>query len=462
MQNKAMNSPDPHEPVPPSSRAPETYPAPAQAWYLVGVLMVLYVFSFIDRQILGLLVDPIKREFGVSDTQVGLLQGLTFAVFYCVLGIPAGWLVDRFSRRWIVAIGVFLWSIAATACGLAAGFWQLVAARMGVGVGEAALSPSAYSLIGDAFPRARLGRALGVYNMGIPIGSGLALILGGLVVNAVSTSDAAYVLPLVGEVRSWQMVFIVTGLPGVLLCLLMFTVRDPPRRGLLMAGGDTPRHVSMRETLRFVWDRVDFFGPFFVAVGLLSIIGYGFLGWLPTALHRRFDVPVGDVAIMNGVFTLVLNTTGIFLAGRIADALAGRGVGDAAMRVCLVIAVSNTLWGTLGPLMPTLGSAYVLLAFLACTMSAYTAMAPLAINMITPNQMRGQVAALYLLVNNLIGLGLGPTLMPLVSDYLLDDPGKVYQAMAIVTAACGALAAALYAWICPRYARLVKEAAAWN
>ena len=112
MQNKAMNSPDPHAPVPPSSRAPETYPAPAQAWYLVGVLMVLYVFSFIDRQILGLLVDPIKREFGVSDTQVGLLQGLTFAVFYCVLGIPAGWLVDRFSRRWIVAIGVFLWSIA--------------------------------------------------------------------------------------------------------------------------------------------------------------------------------------------------------------------------------------------------------------------------------------------------------------------------------------------------------------
>ena len=297
----------------PQIQAAET----SREWYLVGVLMVLYVFSFIDRQILGLLVEPIKREFGVSDTQVGLLQGLTFAVFYCTLGIPAGWLVDRFSRRWIVAIGVFLWSIAATACGLASGFWQLVAARMGVGVGEAALSPSAYSLIGDAFPRERLGRALGVYNMGIPIGSGLALILGGLVVNAVSTSDAVYVLPLLGEVRSWQMVFIVTGLPGVLLCLLMFTVREPPRRGLLMAEGERPRHVSMRETLRFVWQRFDFFGPFSIAVGLLSIIGYGFLGWLPTALHRRFDVPVGDVAIVNGVFTLVLNTAGIFLAANL-------------------------------------------------------------------------------------------------------------------------------------------------
>ena len=449
-------------PPKPEIPSPDSYPAPARAWYLVGVLMVLYVLSFIDRQILGLLVEPIKREFGVSDTQVGLLQGLTFAVFYCTLGIPAGWLVDRFSRRWIVAIGVFLWSIAATACGLATGFWQLVAARMGVGVGEAALSPSAYSLIGDAFPKERLGRALGVYNTGIPLGSGLALILGGMVVNAVSTSDAVHVLPLLGEVRSWQMVFIVTGLPGVLLCLLMFTVREPPRRGLLTAGGDVARRVTLGETLAFVWQRLDFFGPFFVAVGLLSIIGYGFLGWLPTALHRRFDVPVGDVAIVNGVFTLVLNTSGILLAGRIADTLAGRGVRDAAMRICVVIALSNTLWGTLGPLMPTLHSAYVLLACLACTMSAYTALSPLAINMVTPNQMRGQISAMYLLMSNLIGLGLGPTLMPLVSDYLLDDPTRVYQAIAIVTAGCGSLAALLYTMIRKPYARLVQEAAAWQ
>ncbi len=443
-------------------QVPGHYAATGRAWYLVGVLMVLYMFSFIDRQILGLLVEPIKREFNVSDTQVGMLQGLTFGLFYCTLGIPAGLLADRFSRRWIVAIGVFLWSIAATACGMAAGFWQLVAARMGVGVGEAALSPSAYSMIGDAFPRERLGRALGVYNMGIPIGSGLALILGGMVVNAVSASDAVHVLPVLGEVRSWQIVFIVTGLPGLLLCLLMFTVREPPRRGLLLVDGERPTPVRLRETLRFVWQRFDFFGPFSLAVGLLSIIGYGFLGWLPTALHRRFDVPVGDVAIVLGASTLVLNTAGIVLSGRIADALAARGMRDAAMRVCVVIAVSNTLWGTLGPLMPTLGSAYVLLAFLSLTMSAYTAMAPLAINMVTPNQMRGQVAALYLLMNNLIGLGLGPTLMPLVSDYLLGDPARVYQSMAIVTGVSGALAALLYARICPRYARLVQESAQWN
>ena len=450
--------------MPPKSQIPasDTYPAPTQAWYLVGVLMVLYVFSFIDRQILGLLVDPIKREFGVSDTQVGMLQGLSFVVFYCTLGIPAGWLADRLDRRWIISVGVFLWSLAATACGLAASFVQLALARTFVGVGEAALSPSAYSLIADAFPRERLGRALGVYNMGIAIGSGLALILGGLVVNAVASRQGTFLLPLLGEVRAWQLVFIVTGLPGLLLCLLMFTVREPARRGLLMKDGTRPAPVRMRETLRFVWQRREFFGPFWIAVGLLSIIGYGFLGWMPTALHRRFGVPVGDVAIVIGISTLLLNTSGIFLAGRIADALSARGFLDAAMRVCVVIAACNMLWGTLGPLMPTIGSCYVVLALLACTMSAYTVMAPLAINMVTPNQMRGQVGALYLLMSNLIGLGLGPTLMPLVSDYLLGDPSKVYLSIAIVTAVCGALAVALYAWICPRYARLVVAAQAWN
>jgi MFS family permease len=433
------------------------------AWYLVGVLMLMYVFSFIDRQILGLLVDPIKREFGVSDTQVGLLQGLTFAVFYCTLGIPMGFLADRFSRRWLVAIGVFLWSLMATACGMAGSFVQLVIARMGVGVGEATLSPAAYSMIGDSFPRERLGRALAVYNTGISVGSALALILGGLVVNAVTQDGASYTLPLLGEVRAWQIVFIVTGAPGLLLCFLIFTVREPLRRGLLrVASGAVAAPVRFAETLRFTWERRGFYLVFFVAMGLLSIIGYGYLGWLPVALNRRFGMPIGDLAIINGVFTLLLNTTGIFMAGRIADVLAARGLRDAAIRVCIFIAASNTFWGTLGLLMPTLPLTLGALAMMAFTMSAYTGLAPLAINLATPNQMRGQVAAIYLLVNNLIGLGIGPALMPFVSDHVIGDPAQVYLSMAIVTACCGSMACALFLLLRTRYARRVEEAAAWS
>lgn len=453
-----MHAPDPRR----HQALSRTYPPPGAAWYMVAVLMVMYVFSFIDRQILGLLVDPIKREFGVSDTQVGLLQGLTFAVFYCTLGIPIGWLADRFSRRWIVACGVFLWSLMATACGLAANFMQLLLARMGVGVGEAALSPSAYSMISDSFPHEKVGRALGVYNMGISIGSGLALILGGLVVNAVSTSGAVYVLPLLGEVRAWQLVFIVTGAPGLLLCLLLFTVREPLRHGLLRSSDARVEHVGFAQTLRFLGERLDFFGVLFVGIGLLSIIGYGYLGWLPVALNRRFDVPIGDIALVAGVLMLLFNASGVFLSGRIADALAARGRRDAAVLVCVFIAVSNTVFGTLTPLMPAPVFAFACFAAFNLTMSAYATLVPLAINRVTPNQMRGQVAAVYLLVNNLIGLGIGPALMPFVSDHLIGDPNMVYLSMAIVTAICGTTGALLLLFVRTRYERRIEEAAAWD
>jgi MFS family permease len=448
-------------PLRPAAEDSAAWPAPGAAWYMVGVLMLLYVLSFIDRQIIGLLVDPIKREFGVSDTQVGLLQGLTFALFYCALGIPFGWMVDRFGRRWIVAVGVFLWSLMATLCGLARTFPQLVLARMGVGVGEAALSPAAYSLIADAFPPHKLGRAFGVYNMGVAIGSGIAAVLGGLVVNAVGGGHGYYSLPLLGEVRAWQLVFIVTGAPGVLMCLLMFTVREPLRRGVLRVG-DHVQRVALRDTLAFLGARIEFFGPFFVGVGLLSIAAYGVGAWLAVAFNRKFGVPVGDVALVNGSITLVFNTFGIFMAGRLADALYSRGRRDAAVRLCLCVACSTLVWGTLAPLMPSLHGTYAVLALLSLTISAYAGLVPMAINLVTPNQMRGQASAVYLLVNNLIGLGLGPALIPFVSDHVIGDSAKVYLSMAFVTATCTSAAALIFFVLLPRYRRRLEEAAAWN
>ena len=160
--------------------------AERQGWYLVFTLLIFYIFSFIDRQIISLLVEPIKRDLQVTDTQIGLLQGLAFAIFYTLFGIPIGRLADRMNRKTIVGVGVVIWSLMATLCGLAKNFTQLFLARIGVGVGEAALSPAAYSMITDAFPREKLGRAFSVYNMGIAIGSGTAILVGGLVVAAVS------------------------------------------------------------------------------------------------------------------------------------------------------------------------------------------------------------------------------------------------------------------------------------
>src|SRR5215475_4822666 len=219
-------------------RAPESQTAESSlkyAWYVVFVLMVCYTLSFIDRQILGMLVDPIKRDFEISDTSVGLLQGLAFVAFYTIMGLPVGWLVDRYSRRTIIAVGVFFWSLMTAVCAMAGNFWALFAARTGVGVGEATLAPSAMSMTSDYFPKERLGGALSVYAMGIFIGSGLALIVGGEVVARVSGMPEVGV-PIIGQIASWRLTFLIVGLPGLLVALLVYTVREPLRRNLLRTG----------------------------------------------------------------------------------------------------------------------------------------------------------------------------------------------------------------------------------
>src|SRR5271154_1457585 len=234
------------------------YPSSFSAWYSVAVLMLMYIFSFIDRTTISLLVEPMKRDLHISDTQIGMLQGLAFALLYPFLGLPIARLSDRHSRRAIIAGGVFVWSIMATLCGLARSAVQLFMARVGVGVGEAALSPAAYSIITDSFPRSKLGGAFGVYNIGIPIGAGTALLLGGIVVGAVSHAGANYTLPLFGPVHAWQIVFIVTGAPGVVLPLLLLTFREPARRGLLRtkSAGDSRAASSkppLRDVLNYIW-----------------------------------------------------------------------------------------------------------------------------------------------------------------------------------------------------------------
>src|SRR5438552_4758611 len=184
------------------------------AWYIVGVLTFVYVFSFVDRQIFSLLVRPLRHDLHISDTQVSYLIGLGFVMFFALFGIPIGRLTDIYSRRLIIAIGLVTWSLFTSACGLAHTFPQMLLLRMGVGAGEAALSPAAYSLITDYFPRNRLATAISVYSMGIYIGGGLSFLVGGLVVHY-AAAQATWSLPLVGLVRSWQLIFFIVGLPGI-------------------------------------------------------------------------------------------------------------------------------------------------------------------------------------------------------------------------------------------------------
>ena len=327
---------------PPAGIDSASYPSPFAAWYSVAVLMVMYIFSFIDRTTISLLVEPMKRDLHISDTQVGMLNGMAFALLYTLLALPIARLSDRRSRRGIIAAGVFVWSIMATLCGLARTAIELFIARVGVGVGEAALSPAAYSMITDSFPRPRLGRAFSVYTVGITIGAGLAFLVGGMVVAAVSHAGATFTVPLLGEVRAWQMVFIVTGAPGVVLPLLLLTLREPKRRGLMRTAGSMPASApiepALREVLAYIWMNRQFYVLHFVALGLLAMCGYAVAAWLPTSLIRVYGVTAGQVGKALGVSTILMGSAGILLAGMLCDMLTRRGWKDAPIVVALISA----------------------------------------------------------------------------------------------------------------------------
>jgi MFS family permease len=432
-------------------------------WYLVCTLLLFYIFSFIDRQIISLLVEPIKRDLQVSDTQIGLLQGLAFALFYTAFGIPIGRLADRMNRKTIIGAGVVIWSLMAALCGMAKNFWQLFLARVGVGVGEAALSPAAYSMITDAFPRQKLGRAFSVYNMGIPIGSGIALLVGGLIVVAVSGAVKTFTLPLLGEVRAWQFVFIVTGAPGLLLPFLLFTVREPPRRGLMKtADNKVLDRVPLIEVIRFMAKNGHFYRPHFLAMAMMACLGYAVGAWLPTVMARTYGIQPGLVGQVLGISTMTMNTVGVFVAGRICDRLTTKGHTDAPIWVCFGTAVAVVITSALPAFMPTATLGLAMMCIAGFPFHGYVAMGPMAVNQVTPNQMRAQVSAVYLFTVNLIGLGLGPYLVPMISDYILRDPMQIRWGLLIVVVTSGLIATALLWRVRPIYREQVAQTAHWQ
>ncbi|CAM2949289.1 major facilitator superfamily transporter [Ectopseudomonas mendocina] len=403
------------------------YPSSARAWVTVAILMVAYVLSFVDRQILNLLVEPIRRDLLISDTQMSLLMGLSFALFYTVCGIPLGRVADTRSRRGLIAVGVLFWSAATAACGMAKMYWQFLLCRIGVGVGEAALSPAAYSLIADSFPAERRATAISVYSMGVYLGSGLAFLVGGLVIQFAS-AQGDVVLPVLGEVRPWQLIFLILGVAGVLFTLLMLAVKEPVRRG---AGAGVA--VPLSEVGRYIRaNRRTVLLHNFGFAGL-AFAGYGSAAWVPSFYIRTYGWDAGQVGIVYGSIVAVFGCLGIVFGGRLADWMAKRGRSDANMRVGLYSALGALPMVTLFPLMDTAFWASLLMAPTVFCLSMPFGVAPAAIQEIMPNSMRGQASAIYLFVITLIGLGIGPTAVALVTDFVFADDAALRYSLLIVT-----------------------------
>ena len=403
-------------------------------WYVVSVLMLAQTCSFIDRMIMGLLVEPVRATFGISDTQYSLLAGFAFSLFYALMGLPLARIADSKSRRALIAAGILVWSVMTALCGLAKGFWGLFFARVGVGVGEATLSPAAYSLITDYFPKRTLAIALSVFTVGVTIGSGLAYMIGGKIVTYVE-SLGMVTLPLLGELHGWQVTFLLVGIPGVFIALLMATVKEPERRGRMETGEDsTSNGVSVKELLEFLRARRLAIGSHILGVSIFIMVVFGINIWGPTYLIRTFEREPGQAGWIFGIIMMVCGTTGLLSGGLIADKWYAKGRKDAYSRVillsgmCMLPAVivlgfaSSMTWGIIALIVATFFSAF------------QGGIAGGVLQLMTPNQMRSQVAALYFLSANLIGMGLGPTVVALMTDFVFQDDAAIAQSLALTAA----------------------------
>jgi MFS family permease len=419
------------------------YPKPTYAWYVVVILFLAYTSSFIDRQIMALLVEPIKRDLGLNDTQFSLLHGFAFAIFYTFMGLPIGRLADRRNRKRMIVVGIAIWSALTAACGLARTFLHLFLARIGVGIGEAALSPSAYSMIADLFPRDKRGLPTGMYSMGVFFGAGVAFILGGYVVQLAARAEDI-VLPLLGAIRPWQLTFFIVALPGLLIVALMSTVREPERRDVQPVEGDDSH--SIRATLAYVRQHSRLYTSVVVGFALLATGSYGFFTWIPTFLIRTYGWEAGNAGYSFGLLVLTLGTTGTLIGGVWSDRLFARGRVDANMRVGIYAGIGILIFGCAAPLMPSATLALVLLAPAVFFLGFSVSLAPAAASFVSPNQLRGQAVALYLFATNLIGLGIGPTVVAIMTDYVFGDPAALRYSLTAFAVVVPVLAVVTLLW----------------
>ncbi len=427
----------------------ESWPDPRTAWTTVAVLLLTYVFSFADRQILSLMVGPIKADLRISDTEFSLLAGASFALFYTILGLPFGRLADRYPRRVIIAAGAATWSLMTILCGATKTYAGLFLARVGVGVGEASLGPAAFSLLGDLFPVERRARAFAVYSLGIYIGAGLAFSLGGLIVGAVSAAPTI-TLPLVGSVASWHAVFLLLGLPGlILLPPLILSRPEPPRRGI------TRDQPSIGEAFGWARGRWRLFVPYFLGFGLMVLGGFGVLAWAPELFARNYGWQPREAGGAIGLTLAAAGSAGVLAGGVYTDRLIGRGRVDAVLIAGALSAAAGILPNIAFPLMPTAGGSLMVLALVFFTGAFASGAAPSALVPITPNALRGQMSALYLLVINLLGIGLGPTLPALLTDFVFLDEARLGWSLAVVGGVVSFLAAALLMAARAPYRRLL-------
>lgn len=424
--------------VPSSERNTKRYPSPWIAWSGIVLLFSVYACSFVDRQIMSMMVHPIRTDLRLSDTGISLLQGLAFSLFYAILGAPIGRLVDRAHRPRVLAGGIALWSLFTCLCGRASSFTTLFLARLGVGVGEATVNPATYSLIADYFPPHRRGLPMGVFGAGVYVGMGVALLLGGALIGALSAMGQVHVTHL-GTFAPWQMAFVIAGLPGILLAALVLLLREPRSE----AGTVSETLPTLRATVGYVAEHRWAIATHHLSTAFLAMVLYSMLAWAPEYFRRSFGIDPSRSGLLIGGGVAVCGTLGVICAGVLADRMLARGRASARMLVTAgagVLACPTTMAFALAPNVDVAAAWLAVSVFLLATL---TNCGPTGAQDLYPARLRGIGSAIMSFCVTLLGLGIGPTIVAVINDHVLQNEELLFKALAMTLPVMSGLAAAI-------------------
>jgi MFS family permease len=414
---------------------PQSDRVSARAWVTLAILVLMYILSFLDRGLISLVVKPIREDIGATDVEIGLLYGISFSLFYAVFSLPLAWLADRWSRRGVIYFCITIWSLATAACGLAHSFWQLAAARFAVGFGEGGLSPAAYRILGDSFPKRRLGLAAGIFGAGATLSSPISLLLGGHLVDW-AARHGAIVFPVIGEARPWQLVFLLLGPIGLLLAPLVFFARSE-RGESVPASSSAKEPADGRDFVAFLRSRWLYLTLVCLGFGGNALFSYGFAAWAPTYFQRRFGLSMSEIGTGLALVIGVAGTLCYIGGGWITDRWFARGTHDAHFRY-FVYSLPVVILAAVLAFVVADRPIYAFAA-VACFLVLLPSTAPAAshLQLATPARFRGRLMGLFIMVFSIIGLSAGPLVVALFTDHLFHDPAKIGLSIATTAVLAG-------------------------